>query len=313
MDQVITKQPGWLDPTGPDSHWNHDPAAVWTNPHAVQLHRHSRPLPGGFDDRRLATSPGDPAVMQSRRGVLRGACDLPAADPTVLKLIIVRAPDRGQLRGQITGTKTIRTVAYQSKKNRSARYGEGATEIARIKEEEVNTSIVQAIAQPMRIHALVEGSDRWWIHIPDFSNLLATGERVLIDAKREWSDFRKPDGVRQTFLGQLAADALGYRYEKIVLASMGDAVRRANVDEVQAYRFVPVPDHLIARAAAALATGSMSLGALSALLHPVNGRSMACALMVRRVIDIDLDAPLSPKSECVAVQPLPLGMPSLRQ
>lgn len=231
----------------------------------------------------------------------------------VLKVIIVRAPDGGQLRGQITGTKSIRTVIYPSAKMKEGRYGEGATEIERIKAEEVNTHIVKGIAQPCRIHALLEGHDEWLVHIPDFSNLVDTGERVLIDAKRNWSDFRKPQGLQQTFLGELAAEALNYRYERIVLSSMGGQVRRDNVDEIQASRFVYVPDQLVARAASAVAKGPISLGNLADLLHPINGRSMVYALMVRRVVEIDLDTRLTRRSECIGVKPLPLGMPSLRR
>lgn len=233
--------------------------------------------------------------------------------PNVLKVIIVRAPDGGQLRGQITGRKSVRTITYGSKRNNNARYGEGATEIERIKFEEVETRVVKAIAQPCRIHALIDGHDKWDVHIPDFSNLLDNGERVLIDAKREWSDFRKAKSKRQTFLGELAAEALGYRYKRIVLNSMGNQVRRDNVDEIQASRFVHVPDQLVARAASAVAQGPISLGNLADLLHSVNGRSMVYALMVRRVVEIDLESRLTRRSECIGVKPLPFAMPSLRR
>ena len=232
--------------------------------------------------------------------------------PTVEKVVIVRAPDGDQLRGQITGKKSVRTVSYPSKKMRRARYGEAATEIGRITEEEVRVDIVQAIAQPLRIEAKLY-SGEFLSHVLDFSNLRANGERVLIDAKRSWSDFRKLLGMKQSFLGQLAADALGYRYEKIVLASAGNQVRRDNIDEVQAHRFVHVPDHLAARAAAMVARGPISLGNLGDVLHPVNGQRMVYALMVRRVVEIDLETRLSRRSECRAVPPLPLAMPSLRR
>ncbi|WP_174290968.1 hypothetical protein [Sphingomonas bacterium] len=69
----------------------------------------------------------------------------------------------------------------------------------------------------------------------------------------------------------------------------------------------------MARTAATLAKGPIALGNLAAILHPVNGRSMAYALMVRRVVEIDLDARLGDRSECRAVPPLPLAMPSIRR
>jgi len=234
-----------------------------------------------------------------------------AGFPPVTKVVIVRAPDRDQLRTQITGRKNVRTVCYMSRKMRRARYAEAATEILRVSEEEVRVDVVDAIAQPLRIEALVDG--RWWSHLPDFSNLMCDGRRILIDAKREWSDFRKRDGLKQQFLGQLAADVLGYQYERIVLANAGSQRRRANIDEVQASRFVHVPDQLVARAAAAVAKGPIALGNLAAILHPLNGRSMAYALMVRRVVEIDLESALTDRSECRAVPPLPLAMPSIRR
>ncbi|RJX68510.1 hypothetical protein D6858_05670 [Tsuneonella suprasediminis] len=233
----------------------------------------------------------------------------------VHKVVIVRAPDRDQLRGQITGKKSVRTICYPSKKMRRARFGEAAAEIERIEDEEVRTTVVDGVAQPLRVEALLETPTgmRWFVHIPDFATLLSNGDRVLLDAKRNWSDFRKDVGRRQTLLGQLAADALGYRYEQIVLGSAGNEIRRRNINEIQAYRFVHVPGHLVVRATSAVGRGPISLANLSELLHPVNGRSMAYALMVRRVVEIDLESPLGPRSECRSVPPLPLAMPSIRR
>lgn len=235
--------------------------------------------------------------------------------PTVEKVVIVRPPDRDQLRGNVTGRKTIRTLSYPSKKTQRARFAEGAAEFERIEDEEVNVHVVDGIAQPMRIEALLHTSagPAWFTHIPDFATLHANGDRVLLDAKRNWSDFRKPLGRKQTFLGQLAADTMGYRYEHIVLGSAGSNVRRRNVNEIQASRFVRVPNHLVARATLALRDGAMSLGNLSDILHPENGRSMVFALMVRRVVEIDLERTLGPRSECRGVPPLPVAMPSIRR
>ncbi len=152
--------------------------------------------------------------------------------PRVHKVVIVRSTDRDQLRGQITGRKTVRTGGYPSRKTRRARFGEAGAELARIPQEEVEVEIVDAIAQPCRGEVLLE--DGWHVHIPDFANLRSDGTRVLIDAKRDWAGFRTEDGRRQTFLGQVIADAMGYGYERYVLAHAGSARRRENVDEVQA-------------------------------------------------------------------------------
>lgn len=227
------------------------------------------------------------------------------------KVVIVRSTDHDQLRGQITGTKMIRTAAYPSKKTSRARFMEAATEILRVPQEEVEVDKVDAIAQPMRGEVLLD--DGWHVAIPDFANLLSDGSRSIIEAKRDWSDFRTEKGQRQEFLGRIIAEAVGYNYERYVLANAGSQQRRDNIEEVQASRFVNVPDHLVALATRTLAKGSISLGNLSDILHPMNGRSMAYALMVRRIVEIDLEPRLGDRSECRAVPPLPLGMPSIRR
>lgn len=231
-------------------------------------------------------------------------------EPHVHKVVIVRSTDRDQIRGQITGAKTIRTAGYPSKKMRRARFMEAATEILRVPQEEVEVDKVDAIAQPLRGRVLLD--DGWHDVIPDFANLLSDGRRVIIDAKRHWSDFRTKKGRKQEFLGRMVAEAIGYGYERYVLANAGSQQRLDNIDDIQTCRFVPVPAHLVALAASAVAHGSISLGNLSSILHPVNGRSMAYALMVRRVIEIDLEPKLDDRSECRAVPPLPLGLPSIR-
>ncbi len=231
--------------------------------------------------------------------------------PPIHNVIIVRSTDGDQLRTQITGTKTIRTVTYVSKRFRRARYVEAATEIGRVPQQEVEVHFADAIPQYCRIEADI--GDEHCAHIIDFAELYADGRCALIDAKREWSDFRKPAGVKQMLLGEIGALACGFGYERIVLKSLGSDQRLANIDEVQASRFVPVPAHLVARAAMAVTQGPISLGNLSDILHPVLGRKMAYALMVRRIVDIDLESKLTDRSECRAVPPLSADMPSLRQ
>lgn len=231
-------------------------------------------------------------------------------EPRVHKVVIVRSTDRDQIRGQITGTKTIRTGGYPSKKMKRARFMEAAAEILRVPQEEVEVDKVDAIAQPLRGSVLLD--DGWHDVLPDFANLLSDGRRVIVDAKRDWSDFRTVKGRQQEFLGRTVAEAMGYGYERFVLSNAGSQQRLENIDDIQAARFVPVPDHLVALAASAVARGPISLGNLSSILHPVNGRSMAFALMVRRMIEIDLEPKLDHRSECRAVPPLPLGMPSIR-
>lgn len=231
----------------------------------------------------------------------------------VSRVVIVRAPDGGQLRTILTGTKVVTTLAYPSRRYRCVRYGEAETECSMIEQQEVCPVTVAAISQPMRVEALVDGV--WLRTVVDAAVLRVDGERALVECKRDWSGFRTRDGAVQTFLGRLAADALGWRYERRVLAHSGSPQRRANVGEVASCRFVNVPDSLVSRATRLLANGPVPLSTLGASLHnePANGRARAFALMARRIVDIDLDGPLDGRAECRAAPAAAERLPSLRR
>lgn len=237
----------------------------------------------------------------------------PVDGSKVSRLVIVRARDGGQLRTVLTGTKVVRTIAYPSRRHRCVRYGEAETECSMIEEQEICPVTVSAISQPMRIEALVDGV--WLRTVVDAAVLRANGERALIECKRDWSGFRTREGAIQTFLGGLAARALGWSYERRVLAHSGSPRRRANVGEVASCRFVRVSDSLVSRTIRLLAGGPVALGTLGSILHndPANGRARAFALMARRFVDIDLDGPLDPRTECRAAPVAVERLPSLRR
>ncbi len=269
-----------------------------------------------------ATVPSGPAPARRERAVehfvhsdvvASAAHGSPIDASKVSRLVIVRASDGGQLRTVLTGTKVVRTIAYPSRRYRCVRYGEAETECSMIEQQEVCPVTVAAISQPMRIEALVDGV--WLRTIVDASVLRVDGERALVECKRDWSGFRTRDGAIQTFLGGLAAGALGWRYERRVLAHSGSPRRRANVGEVASCRFVHVSDSLVSRVTRLLAGGPVALRTLGAVLHndPANGRARAFALMARRIVDIDLDGPLDGRAECRAA-PVAIGrLPSLRR
>lgn len=229
--------------------------------------------------------------------------------PPISNIKIVRSSDGFQIRQPFTGTKTTRTLAYPSLKNRCTQYVEANTEIERVLLQEVDTSIVRAMPQPCRIEATL--ADQPAAHILDFAEQSPSGQTAFIDAKRDWAGYRTRRGRLQTLLGEVAALACGCRYQRIVLDRVGSRQRRDNIEIIQGYRFVPVPPHLVARAAAAVSRGPISLGRLAEILHPVIGRSMAYALMVRRIVDIDLESRLCDRSECRAVAPLAAKLPSM--
>jgi len=213
---------------------------------------------------------------------------------------IVRARGGGQLRTVITGTKTVRTIAYVSRRYGCIRYGEATTECVRLPAEELCPRTIEAVAQYVRVEALVGG--RWFRTIVDGAATYADGSAALIECKRDWSDFRTRTGQTQCVLARLGARCLGMRYEPYVLAHAGSERRQASVAEVQSARFVHVSDALAARVSALLSRGSASLLHVANELSPQYhlGRAMVFALVARRIVEVDLEGDLGPTIECRA-------------
>lgn len=228
-------------------------------------------------------------------------------------LRIVRPTGPGPIRQIITGTKTVVTTNYPSKKNKGAHPTEAATEGAGTKHDEVMTHVVRSKPQPFRIEALVDGV----LHrsIPDRIRLLSDGARAIVEFKRDWKDFEKEEAQIQSMLAHAAADQLGLRYERVTLACLGDDARRANVHRVQLYRFVPVSLRQELTVANMLAErGPLALGELADAVDDDhrNGFARVCALMVRRVAAIRLDhGKVCRDSRVDPVPPLPTVMPNI--
>lgn len=246
-----------------------------------------------------------PAVLQ------KTAYGSPIDAARIERVRVVRANDGGQLRTVITGSKLVRTIAYSSRRYGCIRYGEATTECTRLPAEELCPFTVEAIAQPMRIEALVEG--RWLRTVVDAAAVRANGDAVLIECKRDWAAFRTRTGTTQSVLAKLGASCLGMRYERYVLANAGSDVRIANVELVEASRFVTVPPSLSASVSSLLARGPASLltiaNALADNYHL--GRARAFALMAQRVLEIDLERQIGPGSECRATPDVSAFMPTL--
>ncbi|THD35098.1 MAG: hypothetical protein E7773_11600 [Sphingomonas sp.] len=228
-------------------------------------------------------------------------------------LRIVRPIGPGPIRQIITGNKVVVTTNYPSKKNRCAHPAEAQTEGAGTKHDEVVTHIVRSKPQPFRIEAVIDGV--LFRSVPDRIRLMADGSRSIVEFKREWKDFEREEAQAQSTLAIAVADELGLIYERKTLACLGDETRRANINRVQLYRFVPVTVRQEMTATRMLAErGPLALGELADAMAADhrNGFAHVCALMVRRIAAIDLDGrEISRDSRVDPVPPLPTVMPSI--
>jgi len=206
-------------------------------------------------------------------------------------------------------TSVVRTPSYRYREQHTL---EGRTEMLLEKHDEVVGDTIDSKPQPFGIQGQVWGGRH--LAFPDRARLLRDGTRQLIECKDSWAAFYRPKAFIQKVLTQAAAQALGWDYVPMVPASLGSREFQANVDRIYACRGVHVPDRLAILATQLLSNGSMALGELTGRLHSseVNGFAIACAMMVRRIIEIELEKPLGHSSAVRIMPTTPRGLPSIR-
>lgn len=210
------------------------------------------------------------------------------------------------------GMSVTRRCHYASIRSGCTIFGEGATEILAAQIHEVVTSTVRIKSQPLR--AELRTSDGIERYIPDQARLREDGRWRIAECKRDWDGFDSAGAQRQQRLGRIVADALGAEYVRETMDSLGTPTFLAAVETVQLYRTVmPRLTHRHVAADMLDREGVVPLGRLADALHParVVGVALACAMMVRRLVSIDLDRPIGPDSPVRAVPPLPPVIPDL--
>ncbi|GAA0732155.1 hypothetical protein [Sphingomonas japonica] len=210
------------------------------------------------------------------------------------------------------GSGATSVVKASSYRYRAGHVLTGATEVLLDKNDEVVVDVMASIPQAFAVEGLIDGESHRTII--DRARLWRDGTRQICECKPDWAAFYRPRAVTQRLLGEAAAAALGWEYVPVVPETLGSRTFRNNVDRVYGARSVRVPDHVAVHASQLLADGPMKLGEFTARIHDHEGNafSMTCAMMVRRIVEIDLEVPLGHSSLVRAAPPMPRGLPSIR-
>lgn len=229
----------------------------------------------------------------------------------VTNLRIIHQPDGRPARRDFPGSGATSVVSAASFRYRREHCLTGNTERLLDQVDEVSADTIESRPQPFTIVGDIDGQTIR--SVPDRARLLRSGVRQLAECKASWDGFFKPSAFRQSLLAKAAADALGWDYVQIVPSVLGSRQYLANVDRIYGCRGVRVPDTTALRAVQLLAEGPMKLGDFTARIHDreVNGFSMACAMMVRRIVDIELERPLGQGSLVRIMPATPRGLPSI--
>lgn len=211
---------------------------------------------------------------------------------------LVTTPDDRPIRTIITGRRRIVTGSYASRKAGRALPFESMNERAFFMHSEVDTGVVDYRAQPFRFEFALNGKHR--IYIADCARLLASGRIEVVEVKNDPRALRDQDYLLKLERAAALCALLGWDF-RVVLANelVEDRIVHANVLEVQMRRHVRLDASHIHAAAHAIqsAGGAVMLGALADILGGRrSGTAIAQAMMVQRLVEIDLTHPIGADS-----------------
>ena len=229
-------------------------------------------------------------------------------------LAIVFANNGRQLREVITGGRTVQTWADPSKRYRCTVYGEGKVAWWVRLIAEVDNSVLAYSPEHCRVEVQSRTTGEICKSVVDYA-LVRRGEApTLGECKSSWAEFEKPRAKLQQAVTQAGADALGWNYERRTPQNIGSPAYLEAVRLVHAHQFQHVSERQKAIAANAVANGATTVAELAEMLSScaANGLAAVCALMVQRVVEIDLSNGLDDDSVVTAAEPMPLWFPPIR-
>lgn len=256
----------------------------------------------------IAHNPRTPAVMQVE--TLAHALEqvaTPAAtawcwEALAASATLVITPKGQPIRTIITGRRRITTGAYASRKAGRAFPFEGMNERAFLMHSEVDTAVVDYRAQPFRFEFVLDGEKR--TYIADAVRLLDSGVVEVVEIKNDRRFQKDPDYALKLDCVAEVCRQIGWCFRVMYREALFEPrIIFDNVQDIQSWRLASYGETDVYRVLDRLeAYGSQALGSLADLIcgRPV-GMAKLKAMMVGRIVRIDLSERLSIDSEVVAV------------
>ena len=218
---------------------------------------------------------------------------------------VVFAHDGRPIRTIVTGRRRIVTGFYVSRKAGRRQPHEGMNEQAFYMHCEVDTDVIDYRAQPFRFEFVLDGAKR--IYIADCVRLLHDGKIEVVEVKNDRRALKDFDYASKLEVVREICGQLGWSFRVVTRDQMlRPAVRHANIVEVQSRRLVTfeashtyVASEVIDRHG-----GAAPLGAIAEKLGDRRlGAAMVKAMMVRRLVCIDLSRAIDADSCVSAIGP----------
>lgn len=201
--------------------------------------------------------------------------------------------DHSPVRRVATGRRHFATGSYLSVKNGYGVAWESKMELLAFHHAEVATNVVNYYPQPHTWVVQTEGDQ--FRYTPDLALHRADGRIEVLEVKREYDELEDPRyTAKLRFAAQLCRQA-GWSFRLVTRRELEAAPLHDAVDTIQAARRTSVTSADVAIATELCARGrDVALDAfLAAYADRNTGLKKACALVVRRILEIDLSAGLN--------------------
>lgn len=205
--------------------------------------------------------------------------------------------NEGEIRNPLNGARLVETDGYPSKRYRRSFSTEASVERKITHQAEVLTNYIAYRTQPLRIEVTWRG--KRYSAIPDAARVMIGRIPELIEAKYDFAAFDEGKNLFQRAISECGAEALGWDYTQLTHSNLGNECFIENVTDIQYYRF----NHVTLREQQIVNKvlrrhDLMLLGDLADEISScaVRGQTTLYAMMVRRLLSIDLNRPLSRSS-----------------
>lgn len=211
---------------------------------------------------------------------------------------IVFPTSGGPIRTIITGRRHIVTGSYASRKARRAMPFEGMNERLFFMHSEVDTSVVDYRAQPFRFEFTIDGVRR--TYIVDCVRLLSDGRIEVVEVKNDRRALRDHHYLEKLDRVATVCSALDWSFRVVLREQLeSPRVRLENVELIQSRRHTRLmaADVHVVLDSIAHAGGRISMGELAEKFgDAIRGRAALQAMMVHRLVEIDISKPLGSES-----------------
>lgn len=257
----------------------------------------SNMLDGSGEPRRSPKIP----VYQSRPSAgltraIEAALSRPEHNEHAIAGRLVLAKDGRPIRSILTGRRVLVTGSYASRKAGRSQVFESMTERLFFMHCEVLTKVVDYRAQPFRFEFNFGG--KWRTYIADCVRLLDNGLVEVVELKSDLRDLQDRDYCGKIECVRQLCNLLGWRFRIIRRSHLAKRpVRTRNIEAIQQDRLTAFDERDVYRVMDHLTDGPATVGDLADHLGGrQTGSAILNAMMVARIVKIDLRGRLSPDS-----------------